>query len=128
VKLVDKDRCFSHPIFDVLFVLSSLVLYLFTIFDEEEVFTKQATFTRADFRLLAKFLNQFLYEVVSCLATGPSESASLEKNAYFALFHQLLLVIYEKDCKQSESAEIEQMWVIKEIKVKSFISDLAKSK
>jgi hypothetical protein len=40
--------------------------------------------------------------VVSCLAAGLGEAASLEKDAYFALFHQLLLVIYEKDCKQSE--------------------------
>jgi len=128
VKIVEKDRSFVHPIFDVLFVLSSLVLYLLTIFDEEEIFTKQAAFTRADFRLLASFLNQFLYEIVSCLAISPSESSNLEKNSYFSMFHQLLLVIYDKDCKQSDAAQMDKMWVVKEIKLKNFITDLAKSK
>ena len=57
MKLVQKGLCFSYQTFDVPFALSSLAFQpgssLFTIFDEEEVFTKQATFTPADFRLLA---------------------------------------------------------------------------
>lgn len=125
VKIIDKDKCFTHPIFDVLYVLASLILYLFTIFDEEEVFTQQKFLTRDDFRKLASFLNQFLYEIVVSMA---QTEANLEKNNYFVLWHELLLVIYDKDCKQSTREQMEQFWVIKDIKIKSFMNDLSRGK
>ena len=116
VKIIDKDKCFIHPIFDVLYVLASLILYLFTIFDEQELFTQQKILTRHDFRKLASFLNQFLYEIVISMTTQCD--TNLEKNNYFILWHELLFVIYDKDCKQSTKEQMQQFWVIKDIKIK----------
>lgn len=99
IKILDKDKAFTHPIFDVLFVLASLVLYLFTIFDEEDVFTQQKILSQTDCRVLADFLNVFLYEAIMCLVGSDANSLSastLERNSYFVLFHQLLIVMFDK--------------------------------
>ena len=60
-----KDLCNfiekKHPIFDVLFVLSSLLLYLLTIFDSNEIYSEQSILTKNDFKKLASFLNYFVY-------------------------------------------------------------------
>lgn len=130
VRILDKDKNFDHPIYNVLYVLSSLVLYIFTIFDEEDVFTQQKFLSKSDFRILADFLNNFLYEAISCLITETSylTVTALEKNSYFVLFHQLLLVLYDKDCKQGNMEKMEYFWAIREIKIKTFINDLSKGK
>jgi ubiquitin-protein ligase E3 B len=124
---MEKEK-FSHPIFDVLFVLFSLILYLFTIFDEEELFTEQKFFTKADFRILANFLNTFLYEIIVCFVSKASDVATLEKNSYFILFHQLLLAMHDKDAKQNTMEQMEKLWIIRDIKIKTFINDLSKGK
>ena len=124
IKILERDRCFQkHPIFDVLFVLSSLILYLLTIFDEHEIYMEQKILSRDDFKRLANFLNNFLYEI---LANNLIESTtSLEKNSFFSVFHQLLVIVYDKETKQGQ---IEEFWIIKDIKIKYFIAELEKNK
>lgn len=113
-----KDLCKfiekQHPIFDLLFVLSSLLLYLLTIFDSNEIYSEQTILTKNDFKKLAFFLNYFIYELIQ---------RDLTETNWFNTYYQLLCVIYEKFKNEHE----ESFWNIKEIKIKTFMNELDKN-
>jgi ubiquitin-protein ligase E3 B len=113
-----KDLCNfiekKHPIFDVLFVLSSLLLYLLTIFDSNEIYSEQSILTKNDFKKLASFLNYFVYELIM---------RDLTETNWFNTFYQLLCVLYEKFRNEYE----EEFWNLKDIKIKTFMNDLEKN-
>jgi len=109
-KFIEKE----HPIFDVLFVLSSLLLYLLTIFDSNEIYSEQSILTKNDFKKLASFLNYFVYELIM---------RDLTETNWFNTFYQLLCVFYEKFRNEYE----EEFWNLKDIKIKTFMNDLEKN-
>ncbi len=113
-----KDLCKfiikQHSIFDVLFVLASLLLYLLTIFDANEIYSEQTILTKSDFKKLAAFLNYFVYELIL--------NELIEAN-WFSTFFQLLCVIYEKFRNEYD----ESFWNLKEVKIKSFMNDMDKT-
>lgn len=109
-KFIDKQ----HPIFDVLYVLSNLLLYLLTIFDSNEIYSEQASLTKNDFKKLATFLNYFVYELIL---------RELHETNWFNTYYQLLGVVYEKFKGEHEEA----FWNIKDIKIKTFLNELDKN-
>jgi ubiquitin-protein ligase E3 B len=124
-RLVEMNKSFEHQVFDLLYLISSLVLYLATVLDENEFYTKQQIFKLNDYKQLASFLNNFLFKVVG---NELVDAKSIEHNPYFHTFHQLLIILYTKDTRRSFTNECDSFWLIKDLKLKQFMSDLDKEK
>jgi len=124
-RLVEMNKSFEHQVFDLLYLISSLVLYLATVLDENEFYTKQQIFKLNDYKLLASFLNNFLFKVVG---NELVDAKSIEHNPYFHTFHQLLIILYTKDTRRSFTNECDSFWLIRDLKLKQFMSDLDKEK
>lgn len=109
VKLLEIDRKFTHSIFDVLYLLTSLTQYLVTIFDEYEFYDRQQVFRLDDYKTFALFLNNFLYKII---LNELIDLKNLEQNNYFCIFHQLLTVLHDKDSQRMFTSN-NDFWVIK---------------
>ena len=109
IRILETDRKFAHSIFDVLYLLTSLTLYMVTIFDEYEFYEKQQVFRIDDYKSMAIFLNNFLYKIIF---NELIDLSKLDLNNYFFVFHQLLTVLHDKDCQRSFTSS-NDFWIIK---------------
>ena len=108
-KLLENERKFIHPIFDVFYLFTSLTQYLVTIFDEYEFYEKQNIFRIEDYKIYSLFLNNFLYKIIS---NELIDLKHLDENNYFTTFHQLLSILNDKDNQRSFTSNNE-FWIIK---------------
>jgi hypothetical protein len=109
IKLVENERKFSHPIFDVYYLFTSLTQYLVTIFDEYEFYEKQIIFRLDDYKIYSLFLNNYLFKIIS---NELIDLKNLDSNNYFTTFHQLLSILHDKDNQRTFTSNTE-FWIIK---------------
>ena len=122
VRILEMRKDFSaHPIFDVFYLLSSLVLYLVTVQDENEFYNEQPVLKLHDYRALSTFLNHFLYKII---ANELVDLKSIDQNSFYSVFHQLLTTLYIKDSRRSFVENNADFWTIREIKIKNLLNDL----
>lgn len=55
-----------------------------------------------------------------------SDVKTLHSNSLFTMAHTLLMVLYRRDCRRSYTPD--NHWLIKEVRVSTFINDLDKGK
>ena len=122
LRILEATKSFAHPIFDVFYLLTSLILYLVTVQDENEFYVVQPILKLSDYKVLSAFLNNFLYKVI---ASELIDLKSLDQNSFYSVFHQLLITLYTKDSRRAFVVE-NDFWTIKEIKIKSLLADLDK--
>jgi ubiquitin-protein ligase E3 B len=121
-RLFDTCKDFDHAIFDVIYILSSLILYLVTIYDEYEFYEKQAIFKLEDYKLYGQFLNGLVFRIITA-----EQSIDLNKNMHFAMFHQLLVLLHDKDSMRTFTFNAD-FWIVRDIKTKAFLADIDKQK
>jgi ubiquitin-protein ligase E3 B len=127
LRIVQTDKELKHPIFDVFYLLCSLVVYLVTIFDENEFYVKQCILSLDDYKQLADFLNQFIYHLIADDLIDLTKS--LDTNSYFSIFHQLLTILYNKDNQRSFTGNINDFWINRDtFKLRQFLADLEREK
>ncbi|XP_066246822.1 ubiquitin-protein ligase E3B [Euwallacea similis] len=120
--LAFNTKC-SAPEFQMLQLFADCMTHYITLLDDIEMYEKQKPFRLADFVAMSSFLNVFLYKAV----TGNLfDIKSIQTNSLFQSLHTLLMVLYKRDCWRNYSHS--GHWLIKEIKVSSFLVDLEKGR
>ncbi|CAF0883062.1 unnamed protein product [Brachionus calyciflorus] len=124
IRLLETSRDFScHPVFDVYYILCSLILYLVTVLDENEFYVKQEVLKLNDYKQIAIFLNNLIYHII---VNELIDLKTIDQNPYFTVFHQLLLSLYVKDCRRPFTENPDEFWIIKDLRKKTFFEDLEK--
>lgn len=123
IRILEAKKDFSHPIFDVFYLISSLILYLVTVQDENEFYVVQPILKLDDYKQLCTFLNNFIYKIISCELI---DLKALDQNSFYSVFHQLLTTLYIKDSRRPFVENMPDFWTIKEIKIRSLLNDLEK--
>ncbi len=121
IRTLEIKKDFSHPIFDVFYLLCSLILYLVTVQDENEFYNVQPILKLNDYKTLCTFLNNFIYKIIS---NELVDLKTLDHNSFYSVFHQLLTTLYIKDSRRSFVENTPDFWTIKEIKIKNLFNDL----
>ncbi len=110
----------TAPEFQMLILFCDCLAFVVTVLDDIEMYEKQTPFTLSQYIQISAFLNSFLYKAVSSgLIVDP-------KTPVFSSLHALLMVLYERDNRRAFARS--SHWLIKEIRVSSFMSDLEKCK
>ena len=128
LKIVQNTKDFHHQVFDVLYIVCSLVLYLVAVLDENEFYEQQKIFKLNDYKLISNFLNNLIYKILANELLNQDPSKTLQNNTYFSIFHQLLVALYMKDNRRAFSNDVESFWLVKDLKPKTFMIDLEKDK
>ncbi|EEB13316.1 ubiquitin-protein ligase, putative [Pediculus humanus corporis] len=113
----------TFPHFLMLQLFCDCMTHYVIILDDLEMFTQQKPFRLSDFVAMSSFLNNFLYKA---LLQNLFDVKNLNLNPLFQSMHTLLLVLYRRDCRRNYTPD--NHWLIKDIKVCTFISDLEKGK
>uniref|UniRef100_A0A146L582 Ubiquitin-protein ligase E3B n=1 Tax=Lygus hesperus TaxID=30085 RepID=A0A146L582_LYGHE len=120
--LADNSKNCS-PEFNTLILFCDCMTHYVTILDDIEMYEQQNPFKLNDFITMSNFLNQFLYKgILNNLFDMKGTSGS---NLFHAL-HTLLMVLYRRDSRRSYCPN--NHWLVKEIRISSFINDLDKGK
>lgn len=120
--LTVNTNCMA-PEFLMLNLFCDCMTHYVTILDDLEMYNQQKPFKLTDFVAMSSFLNHFLYKA---LLQNLFDVRNLNLNPLFQSMHTLLLVLYRRDCRRSYTTE--NHWLIREIRVCSFINDLEKGK
>ncbi|XP_064612255.1 ubiquitin-protein ligase E3B-like [Liolophura sinensis] len=112
-----------HPAFSLLGLFCDLASHLITILDEVEIFEQQKPFSVEDYTKMAAFLNQFVFRVIWSNLMDVKTAA---QNDVFTAVHTLLMVLYERDCRRAFTPG--DFWMIKEVKMSVFVSELEKGR
>ncbi|PNF41016.1 hypothetical protein B7P43_G08820 [Cryptotermes secundus] len=120
--LAVNTKC-SAPEFQMLILFCDCMTHYVTILDDLEMYEQQKPFRLTDYVNMSTFLNHFLYKGV---LGNLFDVKGLGSNVLFQSAHTLLMVLYRRDCRRSYT--IDSHWIIKELRVGSFISDLEKGK
>ncbi|KAF6203973.1 hypothetical protein GE061_002311 [Apolygus lucorum] len=120
--LADNSKNCS-PEFNTLILFCDCMTHYVTILDDIEMYEQQNPFKLNDFITMSNFLNQFLYKgILNNLFDMKGTSGS---NLFHAL-HTLLMVLYRRDSRRSYCPN--NHWLVKEIRISTFINDLDKGK
>ncbi len=110
----------TAPEFQMLILFCDCLSFVVTVLDDIEMYEKQVPFTLGQYLQISSFLNTFLYKAVSLgLIVDP-------KTPVFSSPHGLLMVLYGRDNRRSFARQ--NHWLVKDIRVSSFMSDLEKCK
>ncbi|XP_056636344.1 ubiquitin-protein ligase E3B [Diorhabda sublineata] len=120
--LAFNTKC-SAPEFQMLQLFADCMSHYVTILDDMEMYEQQNPFKLNDFIIMSNFLNIFLYKAV----TGNLfDFKTINNNSLFNSLHTILMLLYKRDCRRTYTPP--GHWLIKDIKVSSFISDLEKGR
>ncbi|UYV76096.1 UBE3B [Cordylochernes scorpioides] len=97
--------------------------HLITILDDMEFYEKQQPFLLEDLVAISQFLNLFVFRLIW---NNYIDVKSAATNPLVTSAHTLLMLLYKRDCRRSYTPP--NHWLIKEIKVPSFMADLEKGK
>lgn len=117
-----NTKC-SAPEFQMLILFCDCMTHYVTILDDLEMYEQQTPFRLIDYVNMSSFLNCFLYKGV---LGNLFDVKGLGSNLLFQSAHTLLMVLYRRDCRRSYTAD--NHWLIKDLRVGTFISDLEKGK
>lgn len=113
----------SGPEFRLLVLFCDCATHLVTILDDLELYEQQRPFTLDDLVAISAFLNTFVFRLVW---NGLIDLKTVNTNQLFCSCHTLLMVLYKRDCRRSYTPP--DHWLIKDVKVSTFMSDLEKGK
>lgn len=120
--LAVNTKC-SAPEFQMLILFCDCMTHYVTILDDLEMYEQQKPFRLTDYVNMSTFLNHFLYKGI---LGNLFDVKGLGSNVLFQSAHTLLMVLYRRDCRRSYT--VDNHWIIKELRVGGFISDLEKGK
>ncbi|GLH04043.1 E3 ubiquitin-protein ligase Nedd-4 [Gryllus bimaculatus] len=109
--------------FHMLILFCDCMTHYVTILDDMEMYEQQSPFRLQDYVAMSNFLNNFLYRGV---LSNLFDIKTLNTNIVFQMAHTLLMVLYRRDCRRSYTPD--NHWLIKDLRVNTFISDLDKGK
>lgn len=113
----------SSPEFNTLVLFADCMTHYVTILDDIEMYEQQKPFSVSDYVAMSTFLNQFLYKGI---VNNLFDVKSINSSGLFSSLHTLLMVLYRRDSRRSYTPT--GHWLIKELRVNSFMSDLDKGK
>ncbi|KAK6625595.1 hypothetical protein RUM43_005894 [Polyplax serrata] len=123
LELLSVNSNCTSPEFLMLQLFCDCMTHYVTILDDLEMFNQQKPFRLTDFVAMSSFLNNFLYKA---LLQNLFDARNLNLNPLFQSVHTLLLVLYRRDCRRNYTPE--NHWLIKDLRVCSFMNDLEKGK
>ncbi|KAL3214022.1 hypothetical protein MRX96_035051 [Rhipicephalus microplus] len=113
----------TGPEFRLLVLFCDCATHLVTILDDLELYEQQRPFTLDDLVAISAFLNTFVFRLVW---NGLIDLKTVNTNQLFCSCHTLLMLLYKRDCRRSYTPP--DHWLIKDVKVSTFMSDLEKGK
>lgn len=113
----------SGPEFRLLVLFCDCATHLVTILDDLELYEQQRPFTLDDLVAISAFLNTFVFRLVW---NGLIDLKTVNTNQLFCSCHTLLMLLYKRDCRRSYTPA--DHWLIKDVKVSTFMGDLEKGK
>ncbi|XP_070389729.1 ubiquitin-protein ligase E3B [Dermacentor albipictus] len=113
----------SGPEFRLLVLFCDCATHLVTILDDLELYEQQRPFTLDDLVAISAFLNTFVFRLVW---NGLIDLKTASTNQLFCSCHTLLMLLYKRDCRRSYTPP--DHWLIKDVKVSTFMGDLEKGK
>lgn len=111
------------PEFQILVLFCDCATHLITILDDVELYEQQKPFCLEDLVSISSFLNQLVFKLIW---SNLIDSKAVKSNSLLMSAHTLLMLLYKRDCRHSYTPP--EHWLIKEIKVGSFMSDLERGK
>ncbi|XP_049776175.1 ubiquitin-protein ligase E3B isoform X1 [Schistocerca cancellata] len=120
--LTVNTKC-NAPEFQMLILFCDCMTHYVTILDDLEMYEQQKPFRLTDFVVMCSFLNNFLYKAI---LGNLFDVKNLNGNQLFQMAHTLLTVLYRRDCRRNYTPD--NHWLIKELRVGSFVNDLEKGK
>ncbi|CAH1155824.1 unnamed protein product [Phaedon cochleariae] len=120
--LAFNTKC-SAPEFQMLQLFGDCMAHYVTILDDMEMYEQQNPFKLNDFVSMSNFLNVFLYKAV---LGNLFDFKTIHNNSLFGSLHTLLMLLYRRDCRRNYTPQ--GHWLIKDIRVSTFIADLEKGR
>ncbi|GIY67610.1 ubiquitin-protein ligase E3B [Caerostris darwini] len=111
------------PEFQILVLFCDCATHLITILDDVELYEQQKPFCLEDLESISAFLNQLVFKLIW---NNLIDAKEVKSNALLTSAHTLLMLLYKRDCRHPYTQS--DHWLIKEIRVSSFMSDLEKGK
>ncbi|GFT97388.1 ubiquitin-protein ligase E3B [Nephila pilipes] len=111
------------PEFQILVLFCDCATHLITILDDVELYEQQKPFCLEDLVSISAFLNQLVFKLIW---NNLIDAKAVKSNALLTSAHTLLMLLYKRDCRHAYTPP--DHWLIKEIRVSSFMSDLEKGK
>lgn len=111
------------PEFQILILFCDCATHLVTILDDLEMYEQQKPFTLDELVSISTFLNQLVFKLIW---NNYIDVKLVNINPLLTSAHTLLMLLYKRDCRRSYTPS--DQWLIKDIKVSSFMNDLEKGK
>ncbi|KAG8189904.1 hypothetical protein JTE90_018685 [Oedothorax gibbosus] len=111
------------PEFQILVLFCDCATHLITILDDVELYEQQKPFMLEDLVSISAFLNQLVFKLIW---NNLIDAKAVKSNALLTSAHTLLMLLYKRDCRHSYTPP--DHWLIKEVRVSSFMNDLEKGK
>ncbi|KAK9513092.1 hypothetical protein O3M35_001362 [Rhynocoris fuscipes] len=117
-----KNSC---PELNTLILFFDCMTHYVTILDDIEMYEQQNPFKLSDYVTMSNFLNHFLYKGI-LTNLFDTKGCDGTVNKLFHSAHTLLMVLYRRDSRRSYCPA--NHWLIKDIRISSFMNDLEKGK
>lgn len=91
-----------------------MLLFLYRILDEEEMYKEQKYLSLESWSQFSLFLNQFIYRLIRIefeRTTTTSPKLKLENNQLYKTLHQLLILLHERNSRKSFTPD--SHWLIR---------------
>ncbi|KAF8796101.1 Ubiquitin-protein ligase E3B like protein [Argiope bruennichi] len=111
------------PEFQILVLFCDCATHLITILDDVELYEQQKPFCLEDLVSISAFLNQLVFKLIWY---NLIDAKAVKSNTLLQSAHTLLMLLYKRDCRHSYTPP--DHWLIKEIRVSTFLSDLERGK
>ncbi|XP_076061977.1 ubiquitin-protein ligase E3B [Oratosquilla oratoria] len=113
----------TAPEFRLLMLFCDATTHLVTVLDDLEMYEQQKPFTLADYGSMTNFLNIFVYKMVH---NNLVDVRNVSGSALFTSVHTLLMLLYKRNARRNYVKD--NHWLIKEVRVSSFMADLDRGK
>lgn len=113
----------SAPEFHMLMLFCDSTTHLVTILDDMEMYEKQKPFSVADYAAMAYFLNNFIYKLIH---NGLVDVRNVKNSPLFSSLHTLFMLLYTRNSRRRYVPNTH--WLIKEVRVSSFMADFGRGK
>lgn len=123
LNILAENTKYSDPEFQMLQLFCDCMTHYVTLLDDMEMYEQQHPFKLSDFIILSNVLNIFLYKII---VGNLIDIKTIQSNKLFQSLHILLMLLYRRDSRRSYTPP--GHWLIKEIKVPSFLADLDKGR
>ncbi|CAM1325746.1 UBE3B (predicted) [Pycnogonum litorale] len=111
------------PEFQMLMLFCDCSAHLITLLDDIELYEKQIQFTVDDLISISSFLNNFIFKIIW---NNLIDLKTASSNPLLNSTHTLLMLLYQRDCRRNYTPN--DHWLIKDVRVNSFMNDLDKGK